>query len=162
MKRVLSLIAGIALAAAPLAQADEPLTDSEQRQPSALRSFAIVEGLFLVNAGLAAASPKVFGGLGLLISPLGAGAPRGFKTGAADYVAMTMFVGLCVFNLTVPGDEGYEEDETFVANVVGWHAFAGALLLTERWFPREKIDAAAQLGPWLVDDAAGVRYTRRF
>ncbi len=81
---------------------------------------ALIEGLFAVNAGLATLSPRVYGGVGLVLLPLGLTG----KSAAMDATGASLFASLCIYNLVVPASQDLSDSEVFVHNMIGWHVFA--------------------------------------
>lgn len=103
------------------AQAEEADGSAGTSGLSGLALIGLTEGFFAVNSGLATLSPRVYGGAGLLLLPLGL-AQGGSSKG--NIVAASLFAGLCVYNLVVPERQDLSNSEVFVHNMIGWHVLA--------------------------------------
>lgn len=83
--------------------------------------IGLTEAFFAINSGLATLSPRVYGGTGLLLLPLGLAQGGGSKNNIA---AASIFAGLCVYNLVAPARLDLSNSEVFVHNMIGWHVLA--------------------------------------
>ncbi|NKE70056.1 hypothetical protein [Candidatus Manganitrophus noduliformans] len=83
--------------------------------------IGVYEGLFALNSGLAALSPRGYGAAGLVLLPLTFSQSGGSKERIAGG---SLFAGLCVYNLVVPDRRDLSRSQIFVHNMIGWHLFA--------------------------------------
>ena len=97
----------------------------EHAGPNTLATVLLVEGAIVVDSVVAMAAPEVFGSLGLLLTPLAA---RG-KSTAEDAAAMSLWAGLCIYNIVAPSSLDLSDREVFAHNAVGWHVVAAGLFL---------------------------------
>lgn len=87
---------------------------------SDLMLFAVVEGIFAANSGLATLSPRIYGASGLLLIPFGFTQGGGSRTNLAEG---SLFAAICLYNLFVPHRRDFSNSQVFVHNMIGWHLF---------------------------------------
>ncbi len=97
-------------------------------------AVALAEGLTLLNSGLAAANPKIFGGAAILVAPLGCAEGDGsdHTSRAANWVMCGGFATLGAYDVTAYG-EHYSSRQVFAQNFVAWNLMEGAALITAHY-----------------------------
>jgi len=95
---------------------------------------AVVEGMLVANAAMAAAEPQAYGWLVTAISPLALGASG---SDAERVLTASGFVGLGQYNAHVLSDETYSKRERFKQNMIYWHGFGAVLWVVEKIAERE-------------------------
>jgi len=80
----------------------------------------VAEGLAAINAGMATASPVVYGGLCIIISPFALASDTNKLVAIAGFAAV---VGIGAYNLTIASDDDMSDREVFRNNMVAWNIF---------------------------------------
>ena len=134
MKSTRLLVIFLALLVFPTAsvQSREPAEDARERSailntPGEIAlGVLIIEALAVVNAGLATASPEIYGGAALLLSPFVPFAGEHVYP-STRWVGAASLAGIGIYNLAVLSDDDeYSQQDVFVHNVVAWNlAFIG-------------------------------------
>jgi hypothetical protein len=119
------LVLTIALSAHTVFAADGV---EEKKKMNPALTFALAEGLFVVNSGLASASPEYYGIALTLISPLGMNEKASNITNG---VIMGSAVSLGLYNAVELRKDNYSKSDVFARNMYVWHAFAAMVYLSE-------------------------------
>lgn len=88
--------------------------------------FALIEGLFALNSLMADYAPMPYGIISIIISPL---AISDHGTPITTAATLTLFIGLCSYNIFYPLYNDVDSYELFLKNYAGWHIItAGAAI----------------------------------
>lgn len=107
----------------------------EQAAPAAVQKASttqmvfLAEGLAVVNAGLASANPRTYGGAVLLLSPL---ALTESHLKASDWVGVGSFAAIGVYDTSAYGTS-YSRGRVFAENFVAWNLLYAAILATDHF-----------------------------
>jgi hypothetical protein len=119
------------LCLAPTIRADEAAAAPPSKTLNTTTVVSLFEGLAALNSGMAAASPRGFGGAAIVLAPLGCAEGSGSSQGA-HWVMCGGFVTLGIYDTTAYGKQ-YSRRQVFAHNVVAWNLMAGAALITAHY-----------------------------
>lgn len=132
----------LATLASPTWADDAPAPSSPTPpQWSTGKKVALVEGLAVFNAGIAAASPQLFGGFLLVATPIACinGSGSDHQHLASDWVACGGFVTIGAYDAGID-DPNYSRGRVFAGNFAAMNLTIAASMITQHFAG----DAAAQ------------------
>jgi len=120
----------LALVISSAAIANDENMSSKQWKP--YKSFALGEGLFVLNSYIASLSPEGAGTLLTLVSPL-AGMSETESSAATRWVSFGSAAGIGLYNALELGEDKYSQSDVFKRNLIAWNLTGAAIYLTEKY-----------------------------
>ena len=97
----------------------------KRKKPSVLTSFMLIEGLFVVNSWMASIDPNGYGGLLMLLAPLGMN-----DTKMENWIGLGYTEAFGYYNTTIDVEKK-SKSTIFKENMIAWHLFTGLSFLTD-------------------------------
>src|SRR5690242_3392981 len=98
----------------------------------------LTEGVLVVNAGMASMSPKAYGGIAILVTPL-AFADSYHQNAADAWVGGVGMVSIGAYDINHYPDQNYSRKKVFEDNLVAWNVFALTMVSVD-YFSRGATD----------------------
>lgn len=121
---------------APNYETKSTASTTPKKLPVAVQ-LLIVEGLLLVNAGIAAEAPEGYGGMMLVFTPIVA-----FPKKKHEAVFFSLALGLFLYDIIAPSRFDLTKEEIFIQNFAAWNALLVVNVAVEYLFGEKKLSYA--------------------